>query len=54
MHEKEPFKGSKADLFAFGVTVFAMRCAKFPWNLANAKNDFNFKHFLNNNLEKFW
>lgn len=53
IHNGLPFDGKKADLFALGVAVFAMRTAAFPWTKATT-NDDHFGYIANEKFEIFW
>lgn len=53
IHQRVPYNGRHADLFALGVTVFAMRMANFPWTKAVPSDDY-YRYFFNQNQEVFW
>lgn len=53
IHQKVPYKGDRADLFALATMIFAMTAARFPWNEAK-QSDFYFKHFANQNDNMFF
>ena len=53
MHLREPFDGSKADIFSLGVLLFFLVTKEYPFDKAIEQDDF-YGFIKNHNYEKFW
>ena len=53
MHLKEPFDGSKADIFSLGVTLFFLVTNEYPFEIAT-KDDEYYNLIKNENYVDFW
>ncbi len=48
-----PFSGQAADLFAFGVILFALYCGHMPFKIAS-EQDLCYEKICKRNLKEFW
>lgn len=53
MHLKQPYDGFQADLFALGVTLFALYSGKMPFAAAKS-DDRHYQFFWQDRHEEFW
>ena len=53
MHLREPFDGSKADIFSLGVLLFFLVTKEYPFDKAIEEDDF-YGFIKNHNYEEFW
>ena len=54
VHERRPYKGVAADIFALGVTLFILVTGVMPFQKQACKEDLLYSYIYKNDTNGFW